>query len=117
MNDERNSRRDFLTGLLSAVGGLGALAFLARSAEARSRWRGGWGYYGRGWSHRRFYGGYGGYGGYYPRVYNRGYYGVPYVVPRPVVPVQPYYYNNFYYPPFGAREARPAIDALRMLES
>lgn len=122
-------RRGFLKGLAALFGGFGAMGLLTKPAQAgRSRYRGYYGggyygprpYYGRA-SQRRFYGGPGYYGGgYRPPIYNRGYYGAPYVVPVPVVPVvpvQPYYYNSFYGPPIGARTAPRAFDALRLLEA
>ena len=123
------NRRGFLKGLTAIFGGFGALGLLTKTAQAgRSRYRGYYGgpyyaprpYYSHN-SHRRIYGAPGYYGGgYRPPVYNQGYYGAPYVVPAPVVPVvpvQPYYYNNFYGPPLGSRTAPRALDVLRLLEA
>lgn len=123
MNHEINSRRGFLKGLAGVFGGLGAMAFLTKPAQAgRSRWRGGYGFGGPRWnSHRRwggpgYYGGYGGYGGYGPGLYNRGPYGGPYLAPGPLIPARPYFYNNGY-PPFGSLQTPRAGDALRLLET
>ena len=124
---DNNSRRGFLKGLAAMLGGVGVFSLMSTPAQARSRWRGGYGYGGFGYpvyrvgSHRRFYGG--GYPGYYGGGYN-SYYGAPsyygggynYIVPAPVVPVRPYY-SGGYYGPIMKRDAVRAIDALSLLEA
>jgi hypothetical protein len=102
METERTSRRGFLKGLMALAAGAGVSAITATPAEAqpyRRRW--GWGNR-RAWRGPRYFGGsryFGGYRGLGTRYYSSGYYGAPYLAPRPVAPVQPYFSGRNFFPP------------------
>jgi len=115
--ENAQSRRGFLGRLAALAGGLLAIPAMGGTALAgRSRRRFGWGggyggYYRRGSSHRRYYGGYGFgrpyYGGYYRPVAPPAFYGPGYYAPAP----------SYYYPPLMKRQATPFPDPLGLLEA